>query len=69
MRLRIDTAEWSAIGFDVPVAEFVAADAAYALQRYATTGAHQQYYQSAESYEAVDDLTLTVPAGVAPAKL
>jgi endonuclease-8 len=27
MRVRLDTAEWTAVGFEVPVAEFVAADA------------------------------------------
>jgi peptide/nickel transport system substrate-binding protein len=39
---------------------FVAADAAFAMERYSKTGAHQQYYQNVSRFEAVDDLTLRV---------
>lgn len=39
---------------------FVAEDAAFALNRYATEGVHQQYYVNVESIEAVDDATLKV---------
>jgi len=39
---------------------FVAEDAAFALNRYATEGVHQQYYVNVDSIEAVDDSTLKV---------
>jgi len=39
---------------------FVADDAAFALNRYATEGVHQQYYSNVDSIEAVDDSTLKV---------
>lgn len=39
---------------------FVAADAAYALERYSKTGAHQQYYANVASFEVVDNLTFKV---------
>jgi peptide/nickel transport system substrate-binding protein len=40
--------------------QFVAADAAYALNRYATTGVHQSYYVNVDSITAVDDSTLKI---------
>jgi ABC-type transport system substrate-binding protein len=39
---------------------FVAADAAFAMNRYATTGVHQSYYENVDSINAVDDATLKV---------
>jgi peptide/nickel transport system substrate-binding protein len=39
---------------------FVAADAAFAMNRYATEGVHQSYYVNVDSIEAVDDATLKV---------
>jgi peptide/nickel transport system substrate-binding protein len=39
---------------------FVAADAAFAMERYSKTGAHQQYFQSVSKFEVVDDLTFKV---------
>ncbi|MBX7111771.1 MAG: ABC transporter substrate-binding protein [Dehalococcoidia bacterium] len=39
---------------------FVAADAAYALERYSKTGAHQQYYSNVSGFEVVDDLTFKI---------
>jgi len=39
---------------------FVASDAAFALNRYATEGVHQAYYVNVDSIEAVDDATLKV---------
>ena len=40
--------------------DFVAADAKYALERYATTGIHKSYGTSVKSIEAVDATTLKV---------
>jgi peptide/nickel transport system substrate-binding protein len=40
--------------------QFVAADAAFALNRYATEGVHQAYYVNVDSIDAVDDATLKV---------
>jgi len=39
---------------------FIAADAAYAMNRYKTEGVHQSYYVNVDSIEAVDDATLKV---------
>src|SRR5690606_7275843 len=39
---------------------FVAADAAFAMNRYATTGVHQSYYVNVDSITAVDDSTVKV---------
>jgi peptide/nickel transport system substrate-binding protein len=39
---------------------FVAADAAYAMNRYKTEGVHQSYYVNVDSITAVDDATLKV---------
>ncbi len=39
---------------------FVAADAAYALERYSKTGAHQQYYANVAGFEVVDDSTFKI---------
>jgi peptide/nickel transport system substrate-binding protein len=39
---------------------FVAADAAYAMNRYKTEGVHQSYYVNVDSISAVDDHTLKV---------
>ncbi len=40
--------------------QFVAADAAFALNRYKTEGVHQQYYTNVDTITAVDDSTLKV---------
>jgi ABC-type transport system substrate-binding protein len=39
---------------------FVAEDARFALERYATEGVHQAYYANVSGFEAVDDATLTI---------
>ncbi|MEZ4552840.1 MAG: ABC transporter substrate-binding protein [Dehalococcoidia bacterium] len=39
---------------------FIAADAAYAMNRYATEGVHRSYYVNVDSITAVDDTTLKV---------
>jgi peptide/nickel transport system substrate-binding protein len=39
---------------------FVAADAAFAMNRYATEGVHQSYYDNVDSIAPVDDATLRV---------
>ena len=39
---------------------FVAEDARFALERYATDGVHQAYYNNASGFEAVDDATLKI---------
>jgi peptide/nickel transport system substrate-binding protein len=39
---------------------FVAEDARFALERYATEGVHQAYYLNVASFEAVDDATLRI---------
>ncbi|MDA1061545.1 MAG: ABC transporter substrate-binding protein [Chloroflexi bacterium] len=39
---------------------FVAEDARYALERYATEGVHQSYYVNVASFETVDDATLKI---------
>ncbi|MDA1061403.1 MAG: ABC transporter substrate-binding protein [Chloroflexi bacterium] len=38
----------------------VAADAAFALERYANEGVHKSYYNNASSFEAVDDATFKI---------
>ena len=40
--------------------DFVAADARFAIERYANEGVHQSYYNNASTYEAVDDLTFRI---------
>ena len=40
--------------------DFVAEDARFAIERYATEGVHKSYYNNASTYEAVDDLTFRI---------
>ena len=39
---------------------FVAEDARFALERYATEGVHKAYYTNASAFEAIDDATLKI---------
>ena len=39
---------------------FTAEDARFAIERYATEGVHQAYYNNASTYEAADDLTFKI---------
>ena len=43
---------------------FVAEDARYALERYASEGVHRAYYTNASTFEAVDDATLKIGMAV-----